>query len=154
MFQPISELTESTRIVEGRAYVYAVEDLQNNGGFTNFLDFLIKETDERYVLKHYFFSLFESDLTKYVDKAFQDLGFFLFIVLTDEDERVLLLRYVRDTRELLRKSEQWEEISKVFNAYDKILEAKEEGIEVEELKRIIRTVTEGVRGLEDWRYIF
>lgn len=116
-------IDESRNIVKTSAYVFAAEGLHEQYDF--FLDFLMKETDERGVLPHYFRCLFED----YPKKAPGELVCFLTTMLVDEDMNYLLSGYFSDVRDILKTCEKAQEI---FEKYDSIapLEGEERDLEI------------------------
>jgi hypothetical protein len=124
-----------------------------------FLDFLMQETEQRPVLPHYFFSLFENE--GLIEKGFENLGLFLYIIVDDESTNYLLTGYMEDTRELLeglghQREEILEDIRKLFGAYDTLRQMIKDGADKhsEEFTEIVANVTKGVRGMEDWSRMF
>jgi len=84
--------------VNEACFIYCTENLSNH--YDSFLDFLMEETDQRSNLPHYFYSLFKDEYL--VEKGFENLGLFLYIMNIDDCMNSLLEGYMKDIKQLLK----------------------------------------------------
>ena len=144
--------------VKDACFIFCSEEMWNH--YDSFLDFLMQETEQRSVLPHYFFSLFENE--GLVEKGFENLSLFLYNIIDDESMNYLLTGYMEDTRELLedlgnqREEEILEDIRKLFGAYDILRQTIKYVADKhsEKFTEIVANVTKGIRGMEDWSQMF
>ena len=136
----------SKQFVKDAAYVFVMEGLSStdSGMYDSFFDFLQVETDQRWVLPHYFFCLFDDGREE--DAGFK-LGLFLWTILNDKDLGYLLEQYLDDVHEKIKDFDQVEDI---FVAFETIRQAKKDGAKGKTLEKLIDDATEGVHALRDW----
>lgn len=143
---------ESKGYVKDAAYIFCMEGLMSmsNGAYDNFMDFLMTETDQRWILPHYFDCLFNEKFL--IDKAFENLALFLYIYIDDESRNYLLKSYAQDTHDLLKKSKYAKDIEKLFAAYNKLRALIESGLDTnsDEFRDSVPEITDGVKGAQDW----
>jgi len=142
-----------SKIVKNAMYIYIVEDMHDR--YDNFLDFLMNETDQRYIIKYYFYSMIKVEA--YRDKALTQLGYYLYQVL-DDPMKECMKSYTDDIEDYLCNmglDTDWENsIENIFNAYQCILIEKEKGTSGDELVDFVTKFTKDIKGLEDWHAMF
>lgn len=136
-------------IVKDAASIFDLEDLACSAGgpYDDFMTFLMEESEQRYVLSHYFVTLFAKD----AKRAREKLSLFLFDIIDDSTRQELLEECVEDIKNLLKGVE---DVEKIFAAYDKVKEAIDNGAKGDALTEIVKEATEGVAGMEDWKSMF
>lgn len=114
-------LEDSKEIVRMIAYNWAMNDVHQETNYGRFFDMLLGETDDRWVLPHYF--TIKLGETRWYEDAFSDLAIFLNQAIQYD---VLYEHYVKETRESLKKFYPEDvKINRLFFLYDEFV-AKEE----------------------------
>lgn len=136
--------------VKDACFIFCSEELY--GTYDTFLEFLMQETDQRSVLPHYFYSLFEDNAL--VEKGFENLGSFFYSMLLDKSVNYLLSSYMEDIRNILtglKSKEIKEEIEKVFSAYEDVRKLmKHVRKNSDGFSEKVLQITNGVKAAEDW----
>ncbi len=150
----MTTLEQSKKWVAESAYIFCCEDLCSTAGgnYDTFMDFLMRETDQRWIIPHYLRCLFADDRKK----GYEWLAFFLYSLMTDDAMEYLLGEQVISRILLLDNVEVTPipELGAIFDAYDKIrkLIGDKEDMHSEDFRKQVSEITQNIENgdVQSW----